>query len=149
MKKDHLSLISKTSQSLNNKSEESKHKNILIVEDNLMARTALKNILLKLDEEPDIACDGEQAIEKIKQHSYRLILMDIGLPGKDGCEVTQFVRAWEQKNQLEPSYIIAQSSHLDKELEKQCIASGMNACYSKPLSEKTIADLIKMIICHA
>ncbi len=57
-------------------------KNILIVEDNAIARINLKNILLTLGEEADIAIDGEQAIEKIKIHHYALILMDIGLPKK-------------------------------------------------------------------
>ncbi len=89
--------------------------NILIVEDNPMALKMLKTILLNLGEEADIAIDGEQAIEKIKIHNYQLILMDLGLPGKDGCEVTQFIRDWEKKYNLPPAYIVAQSSHLDQD----------------------------------
>ncbi len=70
--------------------------NTLIVEDNLAARCALVNLLLNLGEKADIAIDGEQAIEKIKIHNYQLILMDLGLPGKDGCEVTKIIRDWEK-----------------------------------------------------
>ena len=69
---------------------------VLLVEDNPIARLALENFLLKLGEKADIAIDGEQAIEKTKIHCYRLILMDIGLPGKDGCEVTKIIRDWEK-----------------------------------------------------
>ena len=121
--------------------------NILIVEDNAIARINLKNILLKLGEEADIAVDGAQAIEKTKIHRYSLILMDIGLPKKDGCQVTRFIRRWEKTHHLPPSYIIAQSSHLDADIEKKCMAAGMNACYPKPLSAEIIADLIKFVCC--
>ncbi len=120
---------------------------ILIVEDNPAARMALTNILEKLDEPADIACTGEIAIEKIKCRSYRLILMDITLPGKDGCEVTQIIRQWEKAHQLPPAYIVAQSSHLDKEVEKQCLAAGMNSGYSKPLSLEIVTHLIKAVCC--
>ena len=121
--------------------------NVLIVEDNLIVCMALKNILLKLNEPADLAVTGEEAIEKIKTHQYRLILMDIGLPGKDGCEVTQIIREWEKAHNLAPSYIVAQSSHLDADIEKQCLAAGMNACYHKPLSTEIIANLIKPACC--
>ncbi len=118
---------------------------VLIVEDNPGARMALKTILLNLDEAADIAVDGEQAIEKIKIHNYRLVLMDISLPGKDGCTVTKFIRRWEKTHQLQPAYIVAQSSHLDKAVEKDCLAAGMNICYRKPLSLEIIARLLKTI----
>ncbi len=120
---------------------------VLIVEDNPGARMALKTILLNLDETADIANDGEQAIEQIKAHSYQLILMDISLPGKDGCEVTKFIRHWEKTHQLQPAYIVAQSSHLDEAVEKDCLAAGMNICYRKPLSPEIITQLLKIIGC--
>lgn len=116
---------------------------VLIVEDNLIAGRALKNMLLKINEPADLVVTGEEAIEKIKIHQYRLILMDIGLPGKDGCEVTKIIREWEKAHHLPPSYIVAQSSHLDADIEKKCMAVGMNACYHKPLSTAIIANLIK------
>ena len=120
---------------------------ILIVEDNPVARMALQHILEKLDEPADVACTGEEAIEKIKCHNYRLILMDISLPGKDGCEVTRMIRQWEKAHQLPPSYIVAQSSHLDEEVKKQCLAIGMNAGYSKPLTLEIVTHLIKAVCC--
>lgn len=121
-------------------------KNILIVEDNPVARSALENFLSKLGVQADIAIDGEQAIEKTKINHYQLILMDIGLPDKDGCEVTQIIRQWEKTHKLQPAYIVAQSSHLDKEIEKQCLAVGMNACYSKPLTAEIIQELLNIIV---
>lgn len=122
-------------------------KSILIVEDNAIVRRTLKNILLNIGEAADIAVDGEQAIEEIKIHNYQLILMDIGLPGKDGCEVTQFIRQWEKEHHLPPSYIAAQSSHLDADIEKKCMSVGMNICYPKPLSTEIITNLIKSACC--
>lgn len=146
MRREYLPRISNINNGVNSVGK-NKHKNTLIVEDNLIVGMVLKNMLLKLDEPADLAVTGEEAIEKVKIHRYGLILMDIGLPVKDGCAVTKIIRDWEKNHQLQPAYIVAQSSHLDPELEKQCLAVGMNACYHKPLSLETIANLLKTINC--
>ncbi len=119
---------------------------ILIVEDNPMARRSLENILTKLGEKADIAVDGEEAIEKSKIHRYRLILMDIELPGKNGCEATEIIRHWEKTHKLQPAYIVAQSSNMDKKMEKQSLAVGMNVCRSKPLTAGIIQELLNTIM---
>ncbi len=118
------------------------NKGILVVEDNRFAQIALKHLLESLGAIVNIANDGEEAIQKIKLEKYQLIFMDIGLPGKDGCEVTQEIRQWEKQNHLKPVWIVALSAHLDKKLEKCCLKSGMNQALTKPLQTEKLKQLL-------
>ena len=67
---------------------------ILIIEDEDAIRRVLKKVLL--DENPkfviDEAGDGVEAIDKVKNSLYDLIICDIKMPKKDGIEVLNFIK---------------------------------------------------------
>ena len=67
---------------------------ILIIEDEDAIRRVLKKVLL--DENPkfviDEAVDGVDAIDKVKNSLYDLIICDIKMPKKDGIEVLNFIK---------------------------------------------------------
>ncbi len=65
---------------------------ILLVEDEPNMRLGLKDNLEFEEYEVDIAEDGEAALEKIKNNSYNLILLDVMLPKISGFEVCKLVR---------------------------------------------------------
>ena len=118
-------------------------KSILIVEDNLLAQWSLKWLLESLGETVDMANDGEEAIEKIQANHYRLIFMDIDLPGKNGFEVTKIIRGWEKQNIRSPSFIVALSARADKNLEKCCLKAGMDKMFSKPMTAEIAKKLLR------
>lgn len=66
---------------------------ILIVEDNEMNRDMLSRRLERKGYEVDIAEDGEEGLEKIKQGAPDLVLMDLSLPKLDGWEATRRLKA--------------------------------------------------------
>ncbi len=68
-----------------------KKKRILFVDDEEKNIRILKEIL-GLDFDIGIACTGEEALEIL--HSFRphLILLDVMMPGIDGCEVCKIIR---------------------------------------------------------
>ena len=78
----------------------------------------------------DIAVDGEQALAKVQQARYDLILMDLLMPGIDGLEVTRRIR------QL-PGYtttpIVAMTANAFAEDRQRCLAAGMNDFIPKPI----------------
>ncbi|QLE87277.1 MULTISPECIES: response regulator transcription factor [Shewanella] len=64
---------------------------ILLAEDQAMVRGALA-ALLSLETDYDItqACDGDEAVAALQQHSFDLLLTDIEMPGRSGIELAQW-----------------------------------------------------------
>jgi two-component system response regulator VicR len=65
---------------------------ILIAEDEVLMLKALEFKLKKDGYQVDVASDGKQAMEKIKEHTYDLILTDIMMPFVGGMEVLSYVK---------------------------------------------------------
>ncbi|MAZ28841.1 MAG: hybrid sensor histidine kinase/response regulator [Cytophagaceae bacterium] len=72
-------------------------KHILIVEDNKINQMITRKILEKNKMTCDVADDGEIALEKIKNETYDLVLMDIHMPGISGTEATKEVRKYNKE----------------------------------------------------
>jgi DNA-binding response OmpR family regulator len=65
---------------------------ILFVDDDAELREIVKEQLSSEGYVLDEAEDGNRAIEKIKQQSYDLLLLDITMPGKSGMDVLKFAK---------------------------------------------------------
>ncbi|KTD40423.1 PAS domain-containing sensor histidine kinase [Legionella parisiensis] len=121
-----------------------KHR-ILLVEDNTIAQTIAKEMLNQCNCHVDIATDGQSALQFWKKNKYDLIFMDIGLPDMDGYQVTHHIRVQEiAKNHHTP--IIALTAHVGEENKQRCIESGINAVFSKPLTQKNCCDILNSFI---
>jgi CheY-like chemotaxis protein len=114
---------------------------ILMVEDNAINQFIAVSMLKKANCIPDIANDGKEALRKIKENHYDVILMDVNMPVMDGYETTKIIRQKFPKpvNQIP---IIALTSYLIDEEEEKYLAFGMNDSISKPL---VLNELIKKI----
>ena len=71
--------------------DEKKHR-ILFVDDDAELREILRDQLTSSGYEFDEAEDGTIAVEKVKEQSYDLLLLDITMPGKSGLDVLKFVK---------------------------------------------------------
>ena len=71
--------------------ENSKAKNILVVEDEVSVNNNIRKILSKNDFQIDQAMTKDQAIEKIKKQTYSLVLLDLRMPGVSGLELLQSI----------------------------------------------------------
>jgi heterodisulfide reductase subunit A2 len=60
---------------------------ILVVDDELIVRDSLKETLYEQGYGVDMADSGAQALEKLADNPYHLMLLDIKMPGMDGVEV--------------------------------------------------------------
>lgn len=65
---------------------------ILIVEDEKNISTLIKDTLNLGNYETDCAFDGEEALKKIKDYQYDLLILDIMLPKLDGFQVIQHIQ---------------------------------------------------------
>lgn len=142
-----ISLTSKKSIS-NNESDTLKvDGKILVVEDNIVNQKVVKLHLEKEGYIIDIAENGLQALNKIKNgNSYDIILMDCMMPEMDGFTATIKIREYENEYHKKRTPIIAlTASVIEKDIQK-CLDSGMDKYLSKPLKREilysTIADVI-------
>ena len=73
--------------------------NILIVEDEEAIRRVLKKVLSVDDSKNNIleASDGVEAINKIKTENLQLVICDIKMPKKDGLDVLNFLKSYDDK----------------------------------------------------
>ncbi|MCG8673032.1 MAG: EAL domain-containing protein [Pseudomonadales bacterium] len=69
---------------------------VLIVEDIPDNVMLLQAILEDFPADIDVAYSGEQAIEKVAEHSYAVILMDVNMPGMSGFDCVEKIRSNEQ-----------------------------------------------------
>jgi CheY-like chemotaxis protein len=64
----------------------------LVVEDDATTRILLGDLLERLDCDVDIASDGEEALAKIREREYDVVLLDIILPKMSGIDVMESLR---------------------------------------------------------
>ncbi len=111
---------------------------ILLVEDNEMNRLVAANTLALLNVSITEAENGKIAIDKLKEESFDLILMDIQMPEMDGIEATKIIR-----NELKSNIpIIALSANAFKSEIEHSKAIGMNDYITKPFEEKEFIQTI-------
>lgn len=110
-------------------------KHVLIAEDNTVNQMVIKGMLKKLKVSFDIANDGVEALDMIKQQhaQYDAVLMDCEMPNMDGYDATSAIRHWERDNKAPTIPIIALTAHAMKERIDKAIDCGMNGHLTKPV----------------
>ncbi len=107
---------------------------VLIVEDVELNREYEKEML---DNFFSISCDtavnGKEAVEKVKEKEYDIILMDMRMPVMDGLEATRKIREFDKKTP-----IICMSANVYKEDKIAAEEAGMNDFIEKPLEKGDI-----------
>nr|MBA3986497.1 response regulator [Flavobacteriales bacterium] len=102
---------------------------ILMVEDNKLNVKMMTHIFLMQNISLEIAANGVEAVEKVKNKYFDIILMDIEMPLMKGCKATQIIRK-ELKNNTPIIALTANSLAWDKE---KYIKKGMNGYITKPV----------------
>ncbi len=115
---------------------------ILVAEDNAVNQLVLRRVLERLGVRPEIAENGQQAMQKLASNPYDLVLMDVQMPIMDGLEATRQIRAGDG-GVLNPHIpIIALTAHAMPEHRQQCLQAGMNDYLTKPIQPGELADKI-------
>ena len=111
---------------------------ILLAEDNefnqMVAVDTLQSLLPGIM--IDIAQNGQEAIDKIRQNEYDMVLMDIRMPVLDGMEATKIIRKLEGKKKF--TKIIAMTANVMEEDVRTYFEIGMNAYVSKPFVQQEL-----------
>jgi CheY-like chemotaxis protein/anti-sigma regulatory factor (Ser/Thr protein kinase) len=124
---------------------------ILLVDDNavnlLVARMMLKKCFPKA--EITQANSGPEALDKLREQTFDLTLMDMVMPEMDGTEVTQILRRDFPPPACDMP-ILALTASANPVDHDRCLASGMNDVLHKPLDEpQLITKISNALAAHA
>ena len=112
---------------------------LLVVDDELLIRNVIKEYALNEGYTVDEAEDGNEAIEKVEENNYDLIIMDIMMPHKDGFSSAKEIK--EIKN-IPIIFLSARTEELDK---LNGFSLGADAYVTKPFSPKELMARIKAV----
>jgi CheY-like chemotaxis protein len=113
---------------------------ILIVEDNEVNQRIVQAMLKRLGYQADLAVDGLEALQVLKNQQYDVILMDIQMPVMDGLEATKAIRArWPPAEQ---PYIIAITAYAHLYSVETCLSAGMDDYILKPFNLQELRNAI-------
>jgi CheY-like chemotaxis protein/HPt (histidine-containing phosphotransfer) domain-containing protein len=108
-------------------------KRILVAEDNKVNQKVIMAMLGKFQNKPDLAENGQEALDLIKHQRYDLILMDCQMPVLDGYEAVRILRGQELAGHSTRIPIVALTAHAGDGEREKCLSAGMDDFLSKPI----------------
>ena len=119
--------------------EDNKKKSVLIVEDDENIRDFLREVLE--DYVISMASDGDEAIEKIKDNKFDLVITDLRMPTVPGEEVVRFIH-----NHQPATKVIVISGYSSRYAVNQSVSNGASAFLSKPFSIKELIQTVSNVL---
>jgi two-component system cell cycle response regulator DivK len=116
---------------------------ILVVEDNLLNRELVRDLLLTAGMKVVEAPSGQEGLQVAAKLRPSLILLDIRLPGMDGFAVLKQLKADPVTAPIPVVAFTAQAMVGDRE---QALAAGFSAYIPKPIDTRTLADSIRALL---
>ena len=116
-------------------------KRILVVDDEAIVRISCKRTLEPEGFDVDIASDGYEAIELIKNKAYDIIITDLKMPKMDGLEVL----SWIKKNSPS-SRVIVITGFSTPEIAEKSISAGADKYLEKPFTPETLISVVKDLL---
>lgn len=115
---------------------------LVIIEDYKLTRVGLRSSLNEFDgiDVVSEAEDAEKGLEIVKQIKPDVVLVDLGLPGKNGIELTQQIKSFDENIKV----VILTSHHREEEV-LAALGSGANAYCLKDIEPNTLVMVIKNV----
>ncbi|EIC19975.1 response regulator [Thiorhodovibrio frisius] len=118
---------------------------VLVADDHAVNREIAVDVLEGLGFEVTAAADGFEALACLGRERFDAVLIDIRMPGLDGFEVTERLRADPRLARLP---VIALTAHGMIEGEHLCRGAGMSGLLSKPLDENELLKTLLPLLRH-
>ena len=112
---------------------------ILIVEDNLLIRELIREILAQEQYHVLEASDGKDALEKLQEATPDLVLMDIQLPSLDGYAVLSQMRRDPRFHSLP---VIALTAYAMRNDQEKALQAGFDGYQTKPIDRAALLQMI-------
>jgi len=113
---------------------------VLLAEDDMVNQQMTTQLLEERGHEVQGASTGAEALERFREQSHDVILMDVQMPEMDGLEATRRIRdEWPSDEQ---PHIIALTAAVTEEDRRRCLEAGADDFLSKPLRSEALADAL-------
>jgi CheY-like chemotaxis protein len=108
---------------------------VLVVDDEPMARTLLRLMLVRAGFEVSEASDGQEALAKVKEQLPDIMILDVMMPGIDGFAVCEALRQEEKTSDLP---VIMLSAKTDTLSVRRGLRAGATKYLTKPVSQEDL-----------
>ncbi len=119
---------------------------VLLVEDIRVNQVIAKKLLSGIGLDVDIADNGQEAVDAVKNKPYDLIFMDCHMPIMDGYEATKIIREIELAQNKVALPIVALTANATREDREVCKKAGMNYVVTKPYQAADLAKCLQKFI---
>ena len=114
---------------------------VLVVDDNAVNQRVVRGLLERAGCEVASAMGGADGVE-LAREEFDLILMDCVMPGMNGWQATEAIRALEEGGPQ--SYIVALTANAFEEDRERCLACGMDDFLAKPVRSVELRRVVEM-----
>ena len=114
------------------------------MEDNPVNQHLAVRLIEKQDHSADAVSYGLAALAVLEKERFDLVLMDVQMPEMDGFETSRAIRQREQQTGAHLP-IIAMTAHAMQGDRERCLAAGMDAYVTKPVSVKELFAAIESV----
>ena len=111
---------------------------ILVAEDNIINQKVAENIFKNMGYDIQIASDGLEVMELMKESEYDIIFMDLEMPEKDGIEATSELRSLGYQIP-----IVAMTASATEQTKTRSLEAGMNEYTTKPVKTETVVAILE------
>ncbi|ELC7281148.1 response regulator [Aeromonas veronii] len=105
---------------------------VLLAEDNRVNQQLIIEYLRRVDAAVCVVSNGREAVERVAEQPFDVILMDLQMPVLDGLDATRQIRKMVDKHDVPIIALTASAMPGDKE---RCLGVGMNGYVTKPVSK--------------
>jgi CheY-like chemotaxis protein len=114
-------------------------KRILVVDDDEMVLMALDELLKPEGYVVQTVSGGSEALKKLDENGYDLLMLDVIMPEMDGFELCRRIRKKEKYKETPIVFLTAKSRDEDK---ARGLEAGANLFLSKPISPDRLIQIV-------
>jgi len=106
---------------------------LLLAEDDPVNQEVALELLGETGLVVDVVNNGQEAVERVREGNYALVLMDVQMPVMDGLAATRAIRQLPGRESLPILPILAMTANAFEEDRQRCLEAGMNDHIGKPV----------------
>lgn len=118
--------------------------NILFIEDDPMNRRVVRDMLDVAGASMAEAEHAEEGLRRIEAEDFDVILVDLRMPGMDGIEAIERIRAREDAKAELPIIVVTADTAID--LRERCLTAGADEVLFKPVAMDALFDTIGRVL---